>query len=159
MKSSGVIQTGKINMTWTWERNGIVIASVVGLVCFMGIVGIICYATGVWVPYEDAEITELGVCLNNTAYLPVRSLPIDIQQFYWCGTVKGTTHSTGTLYLFYENKVIFQQSVEVKPGHFFLPVATKRFDVYQLGNYRAEIRATQQIVAKTEFAVVAQKSP
>lgn len=141
------------------ERDNIVIAAVVGIVGFMGVLAIIFYATGAWVFSENAEITELGVCLNNAQYTPVQSLSTDIQQFYWCGVVKGTTYRTGGLYLYYENKVIFQQNIKVQPGYFFLPVSTAQFDVFQPGRYHADIGAERQILAKTEFTVVAQKSP
>ncbi|MFN8491261.1 MAG: hypothetical protein U0350_26930 [Caldilineaceae bacterium] len=145
-------------MKWNWEKDWIVIVAIIGVSCFGGIIAIICYATGVWVPQQDAEIIEFGVCLNNSQYTPVQSLPTDAHQFYWCGIVEGTTYRTGELYLYYENNVIFQQNIKVQPGHFFLPVSTNQFDIFQPGRYRADIGAERQILAKTEFSVIGQKS-
>ncbi|MCX6045664.1 MAG: hypothetical protein NT075_11180 [Chloroflexi bacterium] len=145
-------------MRWNWEKDWIVPGAMFGIACFMAIVATICYGLGLWIPVEDAHITALGVCLNNTAYAPVPLLSTDTQKFYWCGIVEGTTYGTGTLYLFYEDKVVFQQSLKVELGHFFLPVLTKEFDVYKPGHYRVEIRAEKQTIAETEFTVTAAKS-
>jgi hypothetical protein len=101
---------------------------------------------------QDSKITQLGVCLDPTQLAPVESVPIDIDQFYLCGTVEGTTFRTGTLYIFYLNEVVFQDGVKLDPGAFFLPISPDQFEISVSGRYRAEVRY-RQVLAKTEFTL------
>lgn len=141
-------------MNWSGRigsRNSIFIA-----VCGIAIVLGICYFTGILpsMPDYDAEITAMGVCLHNSTFSPVASIANDINQFYLCGVVEGTTNLSGTLYLFFGETVIYQDGVTVNPGEFFLQISTTELDSFHSGLYRAEINYAKQLLAEVTFEVI-----
>lgn len=141
-------------MQWNSKKDGIVIVAVIGILCFMGVVMTICYVTGIWVPFKDARVTELGLCLDSAEYAPIQAVPTDVDPVYLCGSVEGTTDRSGTLYIFYDDLVVFQTGVSLAPGLFSLPLSPKQFDSFAPGSYRAEIWYAKLVIAQTQFRVV-----
>ena len=127
----------------------------------LGIIGLILVIIGYVagglpsIPRYDAQITAMGICLNESSFSPVASIPDDVNQFYLCGTVEGKTKRTGTLYLFAENTVVFQDGVTVMPGACFIPLVATEFDSFKPGTYYVEINYAKQTLAKTKFEVTA----
>lgn len=145
-------------MHWNTSRDTVVIYAIIGVLCLFVIVLAIGYSTGVWVPSYNAEIIELGICLHDSQYTPVRSVPNNTNQVYLCGKLQGTTYRTGILDLFYENSVIYQDDIRLELGTFFIPLSLGKQN-FKIGHYRVEIGYAHQILAQTQFAVVDAQSP
>jgi|GEM_PF-3479779 len=127
---------------------------VIILILWLTILGA-CYITGIIPPLAsyNADITKFSLCLDNLGYTPISTIPKPTDKFYLCGVVEGTTNRPGTLYLFYEDTVIFQKGLELKPGNFSVLIVIEQLDSFQVGSYRVDIRYEKQILAETSFQV------
>lgn len=136
------------------KENSTATYAIIILILWLAILGA-CYAIGIIPPLASyhAEITKFGVCLDEPGDTPISTILKDVDKFYLCGTVEGTTNLEGTLYLFYADTVIFQKVLELKLGNFSVPIAVEQLDDFQAGSYRAEIAYEKQILAATSFQV------
>jgi hypothetical protein len=128
------------------------------LILWLAILGA-CYATGIIPPLANyhADITKFGACLDEPGDTPISTILKDVDKFYLCGTVEGTTNLEGTLYLFYADTVIFQKGLALKLGNFSVPIAVEQLDDFLVGSYHAEIAYEKQILAATSFQVTDNK--
>jgi hypothetical protein len=133
---------------------GAIAVSTLALLASCWVILGVTYFLGLWVPVQDSKFTQLGICLHDEQLNPVETVATSISRFYVCGMVEGTTYRTGTMYIFYEDTVVFQESLKVQPGAFFLTLTPQRFAQFQPGNYRIEIGYQRQVLIQTEFTVI-----
>jgi len=91
------------------------------LLCAIGLLWL-GFATGTLAPLQTAQITELGVCLNDDVYQPTVVVPRGTEQLYICGTLSGTTKRTAWFHLFRNTTLVHSTSATVAPGAFLISV-------------------------------------
>lgn len=99
----------------------------------------------------DAKVTDFGVCLTNTQYDPVGTVPLSSQRFYLCGQTAGTTFLPGALTIANAGKVVFSAGGNYGPGYFYQEVVMG--DSFAPGNYEAQFGYGRQVVASAKFVV------
>lgn len=124
-------------------------------VAFILSVGLLLYSICLFLGWcylkDDSTFSEIGICLTDEMYQPVRDVSAEIEALYLCGQIEGTTPRRAGFYLFFQNTVTYTADFEHAPGLFFqsLPIPRMR----QPGTYRIEMWYARRLLATTEFSV------
>jgi hypothetical protein len=100
----------------------------------------------------DAEITHFGICLNNDEFQPVPEVPIELERFYICGLIEGTTRRNGSLGIRREGRPVLSQDFSEPPGYFFVPV--RLADRFTEGRYQVDIGYARRTLVSTQVSIV-----
>lgn len=119
-----------------------------------GVITLVAYTTGQWLPRYDLEITELGICESNLEFQPVAALSINAANFYICGKAVGTTFRNVIFYIFKDESAIYQQRVRLEPGIFYVALSTPEQKTrYSFGKYRIEASYERLIIFESAFEI------
>lgn len=123
----------------------------------VGLIVLLAYLSGQWLPNYDLQVIELGACQNSTDFSPQAVLPVSAEQIYLCGRTTGTTFLNVVIYVFKDDSVIYQVSTKLEAGSFFIRFPKPEpIDSYLPGQYRVEVRPGRSIIAQAKFEIVAQ---
>jgi hypothetical protein len=103
-------------------------------------------------PLQTSEITELGVCLQNHEYLPVRIIPAGSTELFICGTLSGTTKRGAWFNVLSQDRAVAQASTALEPGPFFV-ANLQWFAPLIAGDYRIEAGYVRPAVISSRFSV------
>jgi len=101
--------------------------------------------------WSDAHLVEFKVCLTDTAYNPVKEIPIGGDYFYLCGKVVGSTGQPGSLLVRHNNRPVYSHSSTFGPGVFFQKI--KMTDRFVIGEYEAVFAYSRQKLASVIFTI------
>lgn len=115
-----------------------------------GLVVLIAFTTGQWLPNYDAKIVGFGTCATDTEFKVQSVFIAGVEPVYICGKTEGTTFRNVVIYVFSNEQVIYLGRIGIEPGYFYLKFPNS---LHQVGRYRAEVRQEKLIVFKTEFEI------
>lgn len=128
---------------------------------FAGIAAIlilISIATGDFVPLQTSEVTQIGVCTQQSTLTMEKIVPLDVETLYICGELAGETKRSFSIIMFYEDQHILSTSKNWPSGVFFVPVKAAELkgletSVFLAGTYKVGVRYERPIALETTFQV------
>lgn len=108
----------------------------------------------IFVPARDAEISRIGVCLQDLTFNPTEIILESQGRFYICGLIQGTTKYSGTLSVrqYGEAKALLVEPFSSPPGYFYVPIEMS--SEFRPGEYVAQIKFTRDFVTAIQFRII-----
>lgn len=128
------------------------------LIIIMAVLHLILIFTGNYALWQTSEVTELGICTQDSSLGIVKIVPHDMEILFICGKLTGETKRSLSIRLFYEDQGVFHTSGNWPAGIFFIPVEAVRLrnmetEVFLPGTYRIGISYARPIAFESTFEV------
>ena len=100
----------------------------------------------------DSKITQFGICLDDSGFSPVESVPASAGVFYVCGSVEGTTVRPGSLIIEGPTRPVYSANLTLPLGDFYQRIQIT--DAFVPGNYITSFGDARKTLAQAQFVIV-----